>query len=150
MIFWSAKKTRCKDFFHLPFPFHSIFFANATVLAFVLLCNSRFNIHCDIQREAMPTQKSAQKWRYNLSRLLAWKITKSIHLCKPASLNCPVLQMPTSADSKTNCVTLSSPATHQTLQQQGGTREDGHAHLSDWTLSVVAIEKKTVIFFKGK
>ena len=25
---------------------------------------------------------------------------------------------------------------HQTLGQQGGTGEDGHVHLADWTLSV--------------
>ena len=36
----------------------------------------------------------------------------------------------------------SSPATHQTLGQQGGTGEDGHSHLVDWTLSVAAIWKK--------
>ena len=35
-----------------------------------------------------------------------------------------------------------SPVTHQTLQQQGGTGEDGYIHLSDWTRSVVVIEKK--------
>ena len=36
---------------------------NATVAAFVLLHNSRFNFHCYTQREATPTQKSAQKWQ---------------------------------------------------------------------------------------
>ena len=35
-----------------------------------------------------------------------------------------------------------SPAAHQTLRQQGGTGEDSHIHLADWTLSVAAIEKK--------
>ena len=35
-----------------------------------------------------------------------------------------------------------SPATHQTLQQQGGTGEDSHVHLADRTLSIAAIEKK--------
>ena len=50
--------------------------------------------------------------------------------------------MPTSADSKNNCVANGSPATHQTLWQQGGTGEDSYIHLADWTLSVTAIEKK--------
>ena len=36
----------------------------------------------------------------------------------------------------------SSPATHQTLRQQGGAGEDGHIQLADWTFSVVATEKK--------
>ena len=35
-----------------------------------------------------------------------------------------------------------SPATHQTLRQQGGTGEDSYIHLADWTFSVAAIEKK--------
>ena len=49
--------------------------------------------------------------------------------------------MPPSADSKNKRVTNSSPATHQTLRQQGGTGEDSHIHLADWTLSVAVIEK---------
>ena len=35
-----------------------------------------------------------------------------------------------------------SAVTHQTPRQQGGTGEDSHIHLADWTLSVAAIEKK--------
>ena len=50
-------------------------------------------------------------------------------------------EMPASADSKNNCVANSSPATHQTLWQQGGTGEDGHIHLIDWTFSVVTSKK---------
>ena len=34
----------------------------------------------------------------------------------------------------------SCPATHQILRQQGGTGEDGHIHLVEWTFSVVAAE----------
>ena len=56
-------------------------------------------------------------------------------------------EMPACAYSKTKCVANSSPATHQTPRQEGGTEEDGHgySHLADWTLSVAAIEKKTVL-----
>ena len=75
--------------FHPPSPFQVIF-ATATVVAFVLLRNSRFNFHCYTQREATPTQKSAWKWRYDLSRRLERKITKGIHSRKPASLNHPI------------------------------------------------------------
>ena len=50
--------------------------------------------------------------------------------------------MPASADSKSKRVANGSPATHQTLQQQGGTGEDDYIHLADWTLNVAAIEKK--------
>ena len=71
-------------------PLSPVIFATATVVAFVLLHSSRFNFHCYTQREATPTQKSAQKWHCNLQRLLAWKITKGIHSCKPASLNRPI------------------------------------------------------------
>ena len=33
------------------------------MVAFVLLCNSRFNFHCYTQCESTPTQKSARKWQ---------------------------------------------------------------------------------------
>ena len=42
-------------------PQSTVIFATATVLAFVLLRNSNFNFHRYTQREATPTQKSAQK-----------------------------------------------------------------------------------------
>ena len=41
-------------------------FANATVVAFVLLRSSRFNFHCYTQREPTPTQKAARKWQIRL------------------------------------------------------------------------------------
>ena len=74
---------------HPPSPFSGNFFPIATVVAFVLLRNSRFNFHFSTQHEATPTQKSVRKWRWDLSRLLARKITKGIHSCKPHSLNRP-------------------------------------------------------------
>ena len=85
-----SQKMMQKPFFSTLHPLSMVIFATATVLAFVLLHNSRFNFHCYTQCEAMPTQKSAQKWCCDLSWLLARKITKGIHLCKPASLNCPI------------------------------------------------------------
>ena len=59
-IFWSAKKRRRKNTFFSTFhPLSMVIFATATVLAFVLLRDSRFNLHCYsyTQREATPTQK---------------------------------------------------------------------------------------------
>ena len=54
-IFWSAKKTTQKlSFSPTPHPFSPVVFATATVVAFVLLRNSRFNIHYYKQREATP------------------------------------------------------------------------------------------------
>ena len=50
-----------RHFFHPSIPFPSVIFATATVLAFVLLRDSRFNFHCYTQCEATPTQKSARK-----------------------------------------------------------------------------------------
>ena len=89
---WSSgqpKNDAKTPFFHPPSP-SPVIFVIATVVAFVLLRNFRFNFHCYTQREATPTQKSARKWRYDLSRRLALKITKGIHSCKPASLNRPI------------------------------------------------------------
>ena len=48
-------------FFFTLHPLSTVSFATATVLAFVLLLDSRFNFHCYTQREATPTQKSARK-----------------------------------------------------------------------------------------
>ena len=83
------KKTQ-RHFFPALHPLSPIICATATVLAFVLLRNSRFNFHFYTQREATPTQKSAGKWRCDLSWLLARKITKGIHSCEAASLNRPI------------------------------------------------------------
>ena len=52
---------------------------------------------------------------------------------------------PSQAGSKTTCAASGSPLsdyTHQTLWQQGGTGEDGHIHLADWTYCIAAMEKK--------
>ena len=85
----SQTENEAKTLFPTLHPLSPVIFATAAVAAFVLLRNSRFNFHCYRQREATPTQKSAQKWHCNLSRLLAWKVTKGIHSCKAASLKCP-------------------------------------------------------------
>ena len=85
-----SQKTTQKHFFSTLHPLSTVLFATATVLAFVLLHDSRFNFHRYTQREATPTQKSARKWCCDLSRLLARKITKRIHSNKPASLNHPI------------------------------------------------------------
>ena len=50
-IFWSAKKRRKDTFFPTLHPLSMVIFAAATILAFILLRNSRFNFHCYTQRE---------------------------------------------------------------------------------------------------
>ena len=57
-----SQKMTQRHFFSTLHPLSTVIFATATVLAFVLLRNSRFNFHCYTQCEAMPTQKSAQKY----------------------------------------------------------------------------------------
>ena len=56
---------RCKLRHFLPILHHlsSVILANVTVVAVVLLRNSRYNFHCYTQREANATQKSARKWQ---------------------------------------------------------------------------------------
>ena len=72
-------------------PLPTVIFATTTVLAFVLLRDSRFNYHCYTQREATPEiSEIGPEVRCDLSRLLARKITKRIHSSKPASLNRPI------------------------------------------------------------
>ena len=89
VIFWSGKKNDAKTLFSTLHPLSLVIFATATVLAFVLLRNFRFNSQCYTQCEATPTQKLARGWCRDLSLLLVQKITKGIHSCRPASLNCP-------------------------------------------------------------
>ena len=52
-------KNDAKTLFSTLHPFSTVIFATATVFAFVLLRDCRFNFHCYSQREATPTQKSA-------------------------------------------------------------------------------------------
>ena len=56
-----SQKTTQRHFFSTLHPLFTVIFATATILAFVLLRDSRFNFHCYTQREATPTQKSARK-----------------------------------------------------------------------------------------
>ena len=86
----SQPKNDAKTLFaHPPSPLPGNVY-NCNSAGIWLLRYSRFNFHCYTQREATPTQKSARKWRSDLSRLLARKITKGTHSCKPASLNRPI------------------------------------------------------------
>ena len=50
-------------FFPILHSLSPVILANTAVVAFVLLCNSRFNFHCYTQHEPTPTQKLAQKWQ---------------------------------------------------------------------------------------
>ena len=60
LAIWSAKNNAKTLFFHPPSPFHGNFLT-ATVLAFVLLCHSRFSFHRYTQCEATLTQKLVRK-----------------------------------------------------------------------------------------
>jgi len=99
-----SRKTMQRHFFPPSIhPLSPVIFAAATVLSFVLLRSSRFSFHCYTQREATPTQKSARKWRCDLSRLAARKITKGIHSCKPASLNRPISTRQSALHTRSQC-----------------------------------------------
>jgi len=56
-----SQKTTQRHFFFTLHPLSTVISATATVLAFVLLRDSRFSFHGYTQREATPTQKSARK-----------------------------------------------------------------------------------------
>ena len=76
--FWSAGK-RGKYFPPPPPPpifylLFSVILANATVVAFVLLRNSRLNVHCYTQGEPTLSQRPARKWQL---RLFAPSFTKN-------------------------------------------------------------------------
>ena len=56
-----SQKTTQRHFLYSLHPLSTVIFATATVLAFVMLLDSKFNFHCYTQSEATPTQKSARK-----------------------------------------------------------------------------------------
>ena len=56
-----SQKMTQRPFCSILHPLSTVIFATATVMAFVLLRDSRFNFHCYTKREATPTQKSARK-----------------------------------------------------------------------------------------
>ena len=62
-IFWLVEKRRKDTFPTILRHLSPVIFANATVMAFLLLRSSRLNFHCYTQREPTPTQKSARKWQ---------------------------------------------------------------------------------------
>ena len=62
-IVWSAKKWSKDTFFSFLHYLSLANFANATAVAFSLLCNSWFYFHWYTQCEPTPTQKSAWKWQ---------------------------------------------------------------------------------------
>ena len=74
-----SQKMMQRHSFSTLHPLSPVLFATATVVALVLLHNSRFNFHCYTQREAMPTQKSARKWRCELSCAKNYKGHSLVH-----------------------------------------------------------------------
>ena len=91
----SQKMTQRHSFSTLH-PLSMVIYATATVLAFVLLCNSRFNFHGYTQREATSTHKSARKCAatsrdflherlqsaFTLANQLRWIAQYSIYACE--------------------------------------------------------------------
>ena len=82
------KKMTQRHFFPTLHPLSMVIFATATVLAFVLLRDSRFSFHCYIQREATPTQKSAWKCTATSRDFLHKRLQSAFNL---ASLNRPIV-----------------------------------------------------------
>ena len=87
-----SKKMTQRHFFSTLHPLSIVIFATATVLAFVLLRDSRFNFHCYTQRESTPSQKSARKCaatsRDVLRKRLQSVFTLANQLCWIAQYNC--------------------------------------------------------------
>ena len=86
----SPKKRRKDTFFSTLHPLSTVIFAAATVLAFVLLRDSRLIFYCYTQCEATPTQKSARKCAATSRDFsVARKITKRIHSSKTSLAESP-------------------------------------------------------------
>ena len=72
--------TMQRHFFPTLHPLSTVIFAIATVLAFVLLRDSRFNFRCYTQHEATPTQKLAQKCAATSRNFLRKRLESSFTL----------------------------------------------------------------------
>ena len=81
-----------RHFFPPSIIFPLVIFATAVMVAFVLLSNTRLNFRCytihSVNQHLLRNRPGSDSC--DLSRLLARKITKGIHSCKPASLNRPI------------------------------------------------------------
>ena len=67
-----------------------------------------------------------------------------MHWAEHIQQKCPLLQAARQKITSTIWPTAVRLNTQLYLRQQGGTGEDGHSPLADWTLSVAAIEKKNL------
>ena len=97
----SPKTTQRHFFFSTLHPLSTVIFATATVLAFILLRDPRFNFHCYTQREATrPTQKSARKCAATSPAATSCATKKykaaSIHSSKPGGGDSSVVRAPDS------------------------------------------------------
>ena len=90
---WSSgqPKNDAKTVFSTLHPLSMVIFATATVVAFVLLHDSRFNCHCYTLAWSNAYSEISLEVHCDLSRLLVWKITKRIHSSTPALLNRPTV-----------------------------------------------------------
>ena len=129
-----SQKMTQRHFFSTLHPLSTVIFATATVLAFVLLRNSRFNFHCYAQRKATPTQKSAQKCAatsrdflcerlqsaFTLANQLRW-IAQYRYSQKPANRNkhhaipCAQTHMDTATDPETKMLTSIRPCSSHSM-----------------------------------
>ena len=92
-----SQKNDAKRLFSTLHPLSTVIFAIATVLAFVLLRDSRFNFHCYTQHAATPTQKSARK----CSATSCAKDYKAHSPCKTTLLNHPIVSSQNVAQHRT-------------------------------------------------
>ena len=85
-----SRKTMQRHFSFILHHLSPVILAKAQVVAYVLFCNSRFSCHCYTQCEPPLLRNRHGSGSCDLSGLLARKITRGIHSCRLASLNCPV------------------------------------------------------------
>ena len=78
-----SQKTMQRHFFSTLHPLSTVIFATATILAFVLLRDSRFNFYCYTQREATHTQKSSRKCAATSRDILRERLQSAFTLANP-------------------------------------------------------------------
>ena len=97
VIFWSV-------LFIILCHLSPVILANATAVAFVLLCSSMFSFHCYTQCEAMPTQKLVwRKWQLRCYMTSWMKDYKGHSLMNATSFTEPPSSTPQQWSNESTC-----------------------------------------------
>ena len=123
-----SKKMMQRHFFSTLHPLSTVIFATATVVAFVLLHDSRFNFHHYTQREATPTQKSARNCTVTSCDILHERLQSAFTLENQLLWIAQYTHMHTHMHAHTHIYTHTHAHTHTHTHARTQTHTQTHVH----------------------